>query len=95
MIADFHVETAELRRETLGDTEWDGHMLTVYHREMPPEVVRAFSRASKDYFAETDPHRRDAIAARQLSIMRSYQGSREKPLLLSDVRAMFEQTRDR
>ena len=70
-------------------------MLTVYHREVPPAVARAFSKAARDYFAESDPHRRDAIAAHQLSIMRSYQGSREKPLLLSDVKAMFEQTRDR
>lgn len=66
-------------------------MLTIYHREIPPTVARAFSRAAKDYFAETDPHRRDAIAAHQLSIMRSYQGSREKPLqYASEFRARVD-----
>jgi hypothetical protein len=43
------------------------------------------------FFAEEDATKRDAIAAHQLSVLRDYQAPREKPLRLSDVKAMFEQ----
>ena len=68
-------------------------MLTTNHREIPPAVARAFYKAMQDYFVEHDPHKRDAIASHQLSILKSHQGSREKPLRLSDVKQMFEQMR--
>lgn len=34
-------------------------------------------------------HKADAIAARQMSILREYQGPREKPIDLLDVKDMF------
>ena len=59
--------------------------------DLPPDVALGFVRAMNDFFAETDPHKRDAIAAHQLSILRDYQGPREKKLRLEDVKGMFEQ----
>jgi hypothetical protein len=58
---------------------------------LPPAVARGFVEATRDFFAEEDATRRDTIAAHQLSVLRDYQGPREKPLRLSDVKAMFEQ----
>jgi hypothetical protein len=57
--------------------------------DLPPDVANAFASAMKDYFAETDNSKRDAIAAHQLSVLSQHQSSREKPLRLSDVKAMF------
>jgi hypothetical protein len=62
--------------------------------EFPLAVAKAFARAMDDYFAEEDPTRRDAIAAHQLSVLRDYQGPRDKPLKLSDVKRMFVQMRN-
>lgn len=45
----------------------------------------------QDYFAETDPHKRDAIAARQLSVLGNYQDPRHGRLRLGDIKAMFDQ----
>lgn len=36
--------------------------------DLPSEVVRGFVEAMNDYFAETKKHKRDAIAAHQLSV---------------------------
>lgn len=36
----------------------------------PLAVARAFFKAMRDYFAENDAHRRDAIAAHQLDVLR-------------------------
>ena len=57
--------------------------------DLPPEVARGFVRAMNDYFVEANPIKRDAIAAHQLSILRDYQGSREKKLRLEDVKGLF------
>jgi hypothetical protein len=57
--------------------------------ELPPTVARGFVEAMRAFFAEEDATKRDAIAAHQLSVLRDYQASREKPLRLSDVKAMF------
>ena len=62
--------------------------------EFPLVVAKAFVRAMEDYFAEESPTRRDAIAAHQLSVLRDYQGPRDKPLKLSDVKRMFLQMRN-
>lgn len=59
--------------------------------DLPPGVARSFVNAMADYFAETDPHKRDAIAAHQMSMLGRYQNSRDGKLRLSDVKAMFEQ----
>lgn len=68
-------------------------MVTLTPREVPSAVVRAFFRAMRDYCAERDKHRRDAIASHQLAVLRQYQGSRESPLRLSDIKTMFRQMR--
>jgi hypothetical protein len=62
--------------------------------ELPPEVARGFVDAMKDYFAEDNPTRRDAIAAHQLSVLGQYQNPRDGKLRLSDVKAMFVQMKD-
>jgi hypothetical protein len=62
--------------------------------DLPPKVARDFVEAMQDYFAETDPHKRDAIAAHQLSVLGQYQDSRDGKLRLSDVKAMFEQMKN-
>jgi hypothetical protein len=62
--------------------------------EVPREVARRFVNAAKDFFAEKDSYKRDAIAAHQLSVLQQYQGAREAKLRFSDIKAMFEQMRD-
>lgn len=57
--------------------------------EIPPDVASRFVDAMRAFFAEDDPHKQDAIAAHQLSVLREYQGAREKPLRLEDVKGMF------
>jgi hypothetical protein len=59
--------------------------------ELPPDVARGFVEAMHAFFAEKDATRRDAIAAHQLHVLRDYQVPREKPLRLSDVKAMFRE----
>lgn len=48
----------------------------------------------KDYFAEENPTKRDAIAAHQLSVLGQYQNPRDGKLRLSDIKAMFRQMRE-
>ena len=59
--------------------------------ELPPEVARGFVDAMKDYFAEDDPTKRDAIAAHQLNVLNQYRGRRDDPLRLSDIKEMFRE----
>jgi hypothetical protein len=59
--------------------------------ELPPAVARGFVSAMKDYFAEEDKHKQDAIAAHQLSVMNQYRGQRDKPLRLSDIKDIFRE----
>jgi hypothetical protein len=62
--------------------------------ELPPAVARRFVEHMVAFFAETDPIKRDAIAAEQMTVLQQYQGPREKPLRVTDVREMFMQMRD-
>lgn len=57
--------------------------------ELPPNVARAFWIDLRAYWAEEDGHKRDAIAVRQLHLLKEHQSPRDKPLRLSDVKAMF------
>jgi len=57
-------------------------------------VARAFVKDMTAFFAEEDKHKRDEIAARQLSALNEYRGRREKPLRLSDVKEMFREMKD-
>jgi hypothetical protein len=62
--------------------------------ELPPGVARHFVEHMHAFFAETDPIKRDAIAAEQMTVLQKYQGPREKPLRIIDVREMFLQMRE-
>jgi hypothetical protein len=62
--------------------------------EIPPEVARRFVEDMCAYFAETNPIKRDEIAARQMSVLRQYRGPREKPISILDVKDMFRQMMD-
>jgi hypothetical protein len=62
--------------------------------EIPPDVARRFVEDMLAYFAETSTIKRDEIAARQMSVLRQYQGPREKPLRISDIKDIFRQMID-
>jgi hypothetical protein len=59
--------------------------------ELPPNVAKAFVKDMRAYFAEKDGYKRDTIAVSQLHALKEHQGPREKPLVLSDVKAMFRE----
>jgi hypothetical protein len=58
---------------------------------IPPDIARGFVSAMRDFFAEDDAIKRDAIAAHQLHVLRGYQGPRDKKLRLEDVKQMFQE----
>lgn len=62
--------------------------------ELPPEVARRFVRDMRAYFAEKDGIKADAIAARQIHILRQYQGQHERPIKLHQVKEMFHAMKD-
>jgi hypothetical protein len=43
----------------------------------------------KAFFAEENRYKQDEIAVRQLHALKEHQSPRDKPLRLSDVKAMF------
>ena len=61
--------------------------------DLPPDVARAFVRDMLAYFAETNAIKRDEIAARQMTVLRQYQGPREKPVRTHDIKEMFVRMR--
>ena len=61
--------------------------------ELPPAVARNFVRDMRA-FAENNTIKADAIAARQIHVLRQYQGSHERPIKLHEVKEMFLQMRD-
>ena len=62
--------------------------------ELPPEVAEAFVADIRAFFAEPKLIKRDEIAARQMSVLRQYQGPQEKPVRIPNVREMFRQMID-
>ena len=62
--------------------------------EIPPDVARGFVKDMLAFYAETNPIKRDEIAARQMSVLRQYQGPGEKPVRIPDVKEMFRQMMD-
>jgi len=60
--------------------------------ELPPAIARAFVRDMK--IRQEENIKADAIAARQIHVLRQYQGSCERPIKLHDVKEMFLQMRD-
>jgi hypothetical protein len=61
--------------------------------ELPPTVARAFVRDMRAFHAEKSPIKRDEIASRQIHVLRQYQGKRERPIKLHQVKQMFEVTK--
>jgi hypothetical protein len=57
--------------------------------ETPPAVARRVVEGMHAFFAEENPVKRDEIAGRQMSVLRQYQGPREKPLRIPDIKEMF------
>jgi hypothetical protein len=62
--------------------------------ELPPEIARRFVEDTRAYFSEKNGIKRDEIAGRQMSALRTFQGPREKPLRILDIKEMFLQMRD-
>lgn len=63
--------------------------------ELPPEVASRFLEDMRAYFAEPNLVKRDEIAARQMHVLRKYQGPREKPVRIPDVMEMFREMKNR
>jgi hypothetical protein len=61
--------------------------------DLSPAAARAFIEDMQAYFAE-NRYKQDEIAVPHLHAPKQYQGPREKPLRLSDVKAMFRQMGD-
>jgi hypothetical protein len=63
--------------------------------DLPPAVARAFVTDMHAFFAAggTGPEA-DGIAARQCHALREYQGPREKPIKLHEVKQMFHAMKD-
>ena len=57
--------------------------------ELPPDIARRFFKDLRAFLAEKNTIKADAIAVRQLQVLREYQGPREKKLRLLDVKQMF------
>ena len=63
--------------------------------DLPLEVAKVFVSDMRAFFAAggTGPEA-DAIAARQLHILRDYQGPRDKPIKLHQVKELFRAMKD-
>jgi hypothetical protein len=62
--------------------------------DLPMQVAKAFAKDMKLYFAEPNAIKRDEIAGRQMHALREYQGPREKPVCIPDIKQMFEEMKD-
>jgi hypothetical protein len=62
--------------------------------ELPPEVAEAFVADMRAFFAEPNLIKRDEIAARQVHVLRQYQGPRERPVRIPDIMEMFRLMRE-
>ena len=57
------------------------------------QVAKAFVKDMRAYFAEPNAIKRDEIAGRQMHVLRQFQGPREKPVRITDIKQMFEEMR--
>jgi hypothetical protein len=87
------IAASRARQDRQGHRSGRGLMIQRAPLELPPEISRRFVEDMRAYFAETDGHKRDEIAARQLHALRGFQPPRERKLRLSDVKEMFEEMR--
>ena len=51
-------------------------------------------RDMRAYFAEPNAIKRDEIAGRQMHALRKFQGPREEPVRIPDIKEMFEMMKD-
>jgi hypothetical protein len=58
-------------------------------QDLPPAIAQAFDEDMRAHFFEENQIKRDEIVVRQLHALGQHQGSREKRLRPSDVKAMF------
>ena len=61
--------------------------------DLPAAIAHAFVEDALAYFDEPDRIKRSVTAVRQLHVLKELQGSREKPLRLSEVSKMFVEMR--
>jgi hypothetical protein len=61
--------------------------------ELPPAVARSFMADLKAYFAETNGHKRNEIAARQVWALNEHRGPRDPKVRFEDVKRLFEMMR--
>ena len=71
-----------------------GQAVIKINMELPPEAARRFVRDMEAFHAESDPIKRDEIAARQLHALREHRKPRDPKLRLSEVKELFERMRD-
>ena len=62
--------------------------------ELPPEVVKAFLKHMRAYYAEPNAIERDKIAGDAAFLLEPYWPPRQRKLRLFDVKEMFEQMKD-
>ena len=62
--------------------------------DLPMQVVRAFAKDMRAYFAEPSTMNRIEIAERQLDVLQGFQGPQDKELELRDIIELFEEMKD-
>lgn len=58
--------------------------------DLPPAVAHAFVEDMRAFFAEENPVKRDAIALRQLMLLKEHQGPRDRQLRLEEIREQLK-----
>ena len=61
--------------------------------DLPMDAVKSFVKDMKAYFAESNPIKRDAIAARQARLLRVY-ATEQRQLRTSEVKGLLEELKD-
>jgi hypothetical protein len=61
---------------------------------LPMKVAKAFIKDMRAFHAEPNAIERDEIAGQQMFVLRQYQGPREKPVRIPDIKQMFEAMKD-
>jgi hypothetical protein len=69
-------------------------LMTKLNIELPTAAARRFVKDMEAFFTESRAIKRDEIAARQLHALREHRRPRDPKLRLSDVKELFELTRD-
>jgi hypothetical protein len=62
--------------------------------DLPMKVAKALIKDMLAFHAEPNAIKRDEIAGGQMDALRRYQGPREKPVRIPDIKEMFEEMKD-